>query len=159
MSMLTDSIFFLHPPLIHSVTHPLWKYLPRHLCSICNMSYVMCYMSRVMCTVSCVPCYVYRVTCHIWKIYILTNLLFSIFFGQIGEASWWRVCYHWGLPRLVSLLAKLFKNLKKKFKYPGKSMRVGWFYRVSKKIVLSIIQPNLNHFWICKQKKFVHILK
>ena len=25
-----------------------------------------------------------------------------LFFGQSGEASWWRVCYQRGLPRLVS---------------------------------------------------------
>ena len=24
-----------------------------------------------------------------------------MFFGQSGEASWWRVCYQWGLPSLV----------------------------------------------------------
>ena len=34
--------------------------------------------------------HVSRVTCH-------------MFFGQSGEAYWWRVCYQRGLPRLVFL--------------------------------------------------------
>ena len=46
-----------------------------------NVSRVMCHMSHVMCHMS-------RVMCH-------------FFFGQIGEAYRWRVCYQRGLPRLV----------------------------------------------------------
>ena len=43
--------------------------------------HVICHMSCFMCHMSCV-------TCH-------------FFVWQIGEASWWRVCYKRGLPRLV----------------------------------------------------------
>ena len=50
----------------------------------CHMSLVTCHVSRVTCHMSCV-------TCH----------FFSSFFGQSGEAYWWRVCYQRGLPRLV----------------------------------------------------------
>ena len=39
------------------------------------------------CHVSCVMCHMSHVTHH-------------IFFWQIGEASWWRVCYQSGLPHL-----------------------------------------------------------
>ena len=40
------------------------------------------------CHVSGVICHMSRVTCH-------------FLFGQRCEASQWRVCYQWGLPRLV----------------------------------------------------------
>ena len=43
-------------------------------------------MSCFMCHVSCV---------------ILFYLNFLYLFGQSGEASWWRVSYQQGLPRLV----------------------------------------------------------
>ena len=33
---------------------------------------------------------------------------FFFFFGQSGEAYWWRVCYQWGLPRLVCLDGEVF---------------------------------------------------
>ena len=43
-------------------------------------------------------CHVSRVTCHM-------SILFFYFTKKIGQsdgASWWRVCYQRGLPRLVS---------------------------------------------------------
>ena len=43
----------------------------------------------VRCCVSCVTCHVSYVTC-------------KFFFLQIFGASRWRVCYQWGLPRIVS---------------------------------------------------------
>ena len=57
-----------------------------------NVSRVTCHVSHVTCHVSRVTCHVSHVTCHI----------FFLFFGQSGEAYRWRVCYQWGLPRLVS---------------------------------------------------------
>ena len=48
------------------------------------------------CHVSCVTCHVSHVTCHMSRV-----MFFSSFFGQSGEAYRWRVCYQWGLPRLV----------------------------------------------------------
>ena len=53
-----------------------------------NVSSVTYHMSRVTCPMS-------RVMCH------MSHILFLIFFGQSGEAYWWRVCYQRGLPRLV----------------------------------------------------------
>ena len=45
-------------------------------------------------------CHMSRVTCHIF------------FFGQSGEAYWWRVCYQRGLPRLVlERFEELFETL------------------------------------------------
>ena len=62
-------------------------------CVTCQVSPVRCYMSYVTCQVSPVACHVSGVTC----------LFFcSLFFGQSGEASRWRVCYQRGLPQLVS---------------------------------------------------------
>ena len=48
-------------------------------------------------------CHVSRVSCHI--------SFFSSFFLQSGEASWWRVCYQRGLPRLVFLLQQILNIL------------------------------------------------
>ena len=49
-------------------------------------------MSRVRCHVSGVTCQVLHVI----------FFLYLFFFLQSGGASWWRVCYQRGLPRLVS---------------------------------------------------------
>ena len=56
-----------------------------------HMSGVMCHLSCVMCHLSCVTCHVSCVTCH--------PFLFKK--NQSGGASQWRVCYQWGLPRIV----------------------------------------------------------
>ena len=49
----------------------------------------MCQVSRVMCQVA-------HVRCH------MSHLFFYFFiFFQSGGAIRWRVCYQWGLPRLV----------------------------------------------------------
>ena len=63
----------------------------------------MCHVSRHM---SRVTCHMSRVTCHMSHITI-----FFFFFGQRGEAYWWRVCYQRGLPRLVF---KAFMNISSK---------------------------------------------
>ena len=49
----------------------------------------------VTCHVSHIPYHRPHVTCH------MSLLLFFGREGQSGEAIWWRVCYHLGLPRLV----------------------------------------------------------
>ena len=49
----------------------------------CHMSHVTCHMSRTTCHMSLITC------------------MYIFFWGQSGEASRWRVCYQWGLPRLV----------------------------------------------------------
>ena len=55
------------------------------------MSRVTCHMSwRVTCHMSLVTCHVSHVTCRIF--------FFLLFFYK---AYRWRVCYQWGLPRLV----------------------------------------------------------
>ena len=56
-----------------------------------NMSCVRCHVSHVICHMS-------GVTCHM-------SHLFLFFFGQSGEAYWWRVCYQRGLPYLFSKYA------------------------------------------------------
>ena len=56
------------------------------------MSGVTCPMSPVTCHMSCVT----------WIFF------FIIFFWQNGDAYWWRVCYQWGLPRLILMEAILF---------------------------------------------------
>ena len=86
-------------------------------CVTCHMSFVLCHMSFVLCQLShdiiisqlvklgtwnfktispppCVTCSMSCVKCHI----LLSFLLFLLF---ICGASWWRVCYQWGLPHLV----------------------------------------------------------
>ena len=50
-----------------------------------------CHMSCVMCHVSCVTCHVSHVMRHVSHVKKNNN----------GGASWWRVCYQRGLPRLV----------------------------------------------------------
>ena len=56
------------------------------------MSHVICHMSFVTCHMSCVTFHMSCVTCHFF---------YFFFFGQSGEAFWWRVCYQRGLPCLV----------------------------------------------------------
>ena len=55
-----------------------------------------------MCHVSCVTCHVSGVRCHVSYVKCpFLFLLFLFFYGQSVGASWWRVCYQRGLPRLV----------------------------------------------------------
>ena len=58
------------------------------------MSHVTSYVSHVTCQVLHVMCHVSHVMCDISYLYI-----YIFFFGQSGEAFWWRVCYRQGLPR------------------------------------------------------------
>ena len=63
----------------------------------------MCHVSRVTYHVSCVTCHVSPVMCqHI--------------FLQSGGASWWRVCYQWGLPHQV-LIDSLIHSVTYSSKY------------------------------------------
>ena len=50
--------------------------------------------------------------------YVTCHIFFLLFFGQTGEAYWWRVCCQRGLPRLVIryLALKIFEKEKKKEK-------------------------------------------
>ena len=59
-----------------------------------------------MCPVSPVTFHLSPVTCQLSTDIVLIFLDFLekkslAKFGQIGAASRWRVCYQWGLPRLV----------------------------------------------------------
>ena len=61
-----------------------------------------------MCHVSHVTCHVSRVTCHVSNVKIIFFLHFPLkkkfvykHIWQSSEASWWRVFYQRGLPRLV----------------------------------------------------------
>ena len=57
------------------------------------------------CHMSCVICHVSLVTCHVWGVKCQVSgvtCIFSFFYFLSVRASWWRVCYQWGLPRLVS---------------------------------------------------------
>ena len=63
-----------------------------------------------MCTVSQVRCHISPVTCHVSHLRCHMSHMFSSFFLlESGGVSWWRVCYQWGLPRLVFRLF-LIKN-------------------------------------------------
>ena len=55
------------------------------------MSHVTFHVSHVTCHVSYVTCHLSHVTFH----------FIFLFLSQSGGASQWRLCYHWGLPRLV----------------------------------------------------------
>ena len=66
-------------------------HLPQNV--LCHMSLVMCHVSHVTCHMSCV-------TCHNKK-YIFTYIYIYYFIFLVCWAGWWRVCYQWGLPRLV----------------------------------------------------------
>ena len=60
----------------------------------------ICHMSGVRCQVSGVRCQVSGIRCQASDFFFFFLLFFLLFFiGQSGEASWWRVCYHRGLPR------------------------------------------------------------
>ena len=59
-----------------------------------HVSCVTCHVPHVMCKVSCVVCHMSCLACFF-------VVVFCCFFGQSGEAYWWRVCYERGLPRLV----------------------------------------------------------
>ena len=50
-----------------------------------------CHVSYFTGHVSCVTCHMSHVMCHFFHVFLL----------QSGEASWWRVCYQRGVPRLV----------------------------------------------------------
>ena len=79
---------------VHPPQHVTCHVLP----VTCHVSYVICHVSHVMCNMS-------HVICHMSHYFIL---LFLLLFGQSGEAYWWRVCYRWGLPRLVSIQGCFF---------------------------------------------------
>ena len=66
---------------------------PNKSCVTCHVSHVTCHMSRVTCHMSGVTCHMSHVRCHM--------PCHFFFLGQSGEAYWWRVCYQWGLSRLV----------------------------------------------------------
>ena len=79
------------------------------LCVTCHMSYVTCHLSYFTYHLSPVTCHLSPVTCnfffYIYIFFFFTFLYIYIFsFKQIGKTggpSRWRVCYQWGLPRLV----------------------------------------------------------
>ena len=73
---------------------------------MCHVSCVMCHVSCVMGHMSCVTCPVSHVKIFFYIFYRKKKYITIFFFVQIGQsggASRWRVCYHWGLPRLVFL--------------------------------------------------------
>ena len=63
----------------------------------------MCPVSHVRCHISLVTCHVSHLRCH------MSHIFSSSFLLESGGVSWWRVCYQWGLPRLVFRLF-LIKN-------------------------------------------------
>ena len=58
---------------------------------------------RVWCHITGARCQVSGVTCHMYCVYYI----YIVFFLQCCVASQWRVCYQWGLPRLVFCLTRL----------------------------------------------------
>ena len=117
------------PPQLCHVSHVTFHVS----CVTCHLSCVTCHMSLVTCDVSCVTyhcqmshvmCHVSCVTCHVSYIYF--------FLLQNGGASWWRVCYQRGRPRLVFINSKLFRRLQELFQ---KLPLGGW--------------PIYGNCWIC----------
>ena len=72
--------------------------MPYVSCITCHMSYVMCHVSRVTCHISCVTCHMSQKKKEKNRKKKKKNLRKS------GRASWLRVCYQRGLPRLVFLI-------------------------------------------------------
>ena len=66
-----------------------------------NLSYVKCHMSCVTYHLSCVTC----VMCHMYKKTKKKQYVFFLVEQSVG-ASRWRVCYQWGLPRLVCYITE-----------------------------------------------------
>ena len=58
------------------------------------------HLSHVTCHVSPVTCHVSRLTCHMSHVTFISIYIY-FFCRQSGETSRWRVCFQWGLPRLV----------------------------------------------------------
>ena len=83
---LIDRLIYPFPPNLQNIMNP--KQLKVGLCKFDTM-FTTCHISYVTFHVS-------HVTYHIFFFLIF-------FFLQIGAASWWRVWYQHGLPRLVSL--------------------------------------------------------
>ena len=67
---------------------------------------VRCHASLVMCQVSCVRCHVSGVTCQMSRV---TCQVSGVTFFLSGGVSLLRVCYQWGLPRLVFIISRDFK--------------------------------------------------
>ena len=67
---------------------------PNHF--TCHVAHVPCHIWHVACHVSCVTCHVSQVMC---------QNFYLIFLGRakVVGVSRWRVCYQWGLHRLVNL--------------------------------------------------------
>ena len=66
----------------------------------------MCHVSRITCQMSHFTCHLSRITSQVSHI---THFFFFFSFRK-WWSSWWRVCYHWGLPHLVLRLV-IIKNL------------------------------------------------
>ena len=91
----------------------------------CHMSHVSCQVSGVRCQVSGVRCHMSNVRYHMSGV---TCHFFVCFFGQIGGARWWRVCYQWGLPRLVIAdlyCSPVFNSFYLSIKSPSLSNQMG----------------------------------
>ena len=74
--------------------------IPYHTIPPC----VMFPVSQVRCHISLITCHVSHLSCH------MSHIFSSFFLLEIGGVSWWRVCYQWGLPRLIFRLF-LIKNM------------------------------------------------
>ena len=73
-------------------------FIPHNMSYVkCHVSRVTCHMSYLICHMSYVICQVSHVTCQMSHVFFV----FLFFFWLTGEAYRWRVCYQWGLPRLV----------------------------------------------------------
>ena len=93
--------------VIDSLTDPLVKISSKHsqlqtgrvreleFCRECSL-FIPHYVSHVKCQASPVTCHVSHVTCHLSP--------------SSGGARQWRVCYLWGLPRLVWITVTLLET-------------------------------------------------
>ena len=104
------------------------------------VSRVTCHVSHVTCHESPVTCHLSPVTCHMSCV-IFFNILKKI--GQSGGASWWRVGYQRGLPRLICICIQIIsilieRVLHQRFKISAEYNNLTWIYSCTPK----------NNFWL-----------
>ena len=100
---------------IDKVSDPLFQIYSKHCQSQTGRAEILSAHRtlRVICHVSRVTCHVSHVTCHLSPVTCYLKKIINIILRQRGGASWWRVCYQRGLPRLVSYIHTLHTSLLK----------------------------------------------
>ena len=127
------------PPDLHNIInhkrYELGSWNFERMSTLPNMSCVTCHVSHVMHHMSCVNCHM--------------SHFFSSFFWQCGEAYRWRVCYQWGLPRLVFWTGRTyFEWILKRGCYPILNRKFAV-------LCLRVSQSPTTSPWILTQKSYI----